>query len=372
MKTESFTSTRQWFSRLMTVENPSGFWKWLSGVLYILSIFYGWMISARLKLYQTGLFRVRHLPKKVISVGNLTVGGTGKTPTVLFLAKYFRDKGQKVAVLSRGYGRTHPGRDLLVSDGIRVQVTPEESGEEAFFLASELKGAIVAVGKNRYRLAKFLLNRFKIDLFILDDGFQHLQLYRDVNILLFDHDNPVGNGFLIPRGILREPVQNARRATLILETRKGLVQKDELHYSNRLKFDMIPKRSVIFAPECFIHLQNGERFSIESLTGKNALAVSALGNPGSFRNLIEACRIEIVRELIFPDHHFYGRDDIVAILDIARSRKVDMIVTTEKDGVKLKPMIKTDLPVFALRLRTILQNDLPWDDLLVSAPGVRK
>ena len=363
MKTETYTSTRQWLFRKVSSDPPSGFWRVVSAPLFVLSLLYLAILKIRYFLYRVGFFPTRKLPRRVISVGNLTVGGTGKTPVVLFLTRFFQGQGKRIAILSRGYGRIKGKETVIVSDGRELLATAGESGEEAFFLARELKGVIVAVGKNRYRTGQQLLGKFPIDLFILDDGFQHIQLYRDTNILLIDQERPYGNGFLLPRGELREPVASQKRASLIFLTRKGKSGDVNSMFSFENRFDMIPAYPVRFVPECYVELQSGTKFPVDKFEKKEALLVSGIGNPASFRRLVEESGIRIVRELIFPDHHSYPDEDIAAIYDIARSRSADLIVTTDKDAVKLGSLGRTGARVMILRLKMETGADFPWNAL---------
>jgi tetraacyldisaccharide 4'-kinase len=363
MRTETYTSYRQWFYNLMNTREKRGFWKPLFWLLTLMSIFYYFLVKVRLVLYKVSLLKTKVLPKRVISVGNMTVGGTGKTPTVLALARFFQKNGVRVAILSRGYGRSDPNSIRVVSDGQQVFISPALAGEEAYLLAKELKGVIVAVGKNRFRTGQFLLKKYEIDLFILDDGYQHLNLYRGTNILLLDSAAPFGNSYLLPRGILREPISAIKRASMILLAGKGNLDIQTGEYSECLKTIRIPKYSVRFLPAGFVNMTTSEYHSGETFGGKTAVLVSGIGNPKSFRSLVESFQIEVVRELVFPDHHSYFPDDIEAIADIARSRKADFIITTDKDAVKLYSRLKTDIPVLILKLDFKTEEDFPWEAL---------
>ncbi|MBI3351897.1 MAG: tetraacyldisaccharide 4'-kinase [Nitrospirae bacterium] len=363
MKTETYTSSRQWFNKIINTTQPEGGWRVLFSFLYLVSLLYFFIVKSRTVLYSCKILKTYTLPKRVISVGNITVGGTGKTPTVLALARFFNENGKKVAILSRGYGRTNEGAILIVSDGNQIFSSPSSAGEEAYFLAKELKGVIVAVGKNRYKTGLNLLTKYKIDLFILDDGYQHLKLHRDTNILLLDSDHPFSNGSLLPRGGLREPLSSIKRASMIFLTSKNgnhnkaaAILKEEL-------FAGIPKYNVHFAPKCFFNALTAETCPIKKLSGNTSLIFSGIANPRSFRAMVDTCHIQVVRELVFPDHHRYQPHDIDAIYDIARYRKVDFIITTDKDAVKLTPYLRKEVPLIILKLEFKTEADFPWETL---------
>ena len=250
-----------------------------------------------------------------------------------------------------------------MSDGNQLFASPSSAGEEAYFLARELKGVIIAVGKNRCQTARLLLTKYKIDLFILDDAYQHLRLHRDVNILLLDANQPFSNRFLLPRGGLREPLSSINRASLILLTSKGEDKSTVDPLLTEGPFARIPKYFVRFDPKCFFNPLTSENYSIEALHHKTALLVSGIANPKSFRALIEKCHIQVIRELVFPDHHPYHFNDINAIYDIARSRKVDFIITTDKDAVKLNPYLRNETPLIVLKLEFKGGADFPWEEL---------
>ncbi|MHB8482365.1 MAG: tetraacyldisaccharide 4'-kinase [Nitrospiria bacterium] len=363
MKTETFTSSGQWFYKIINTIRPEGGWRVLFFFLYLASFLYYALVKIRIFLYARRILKTYVLPKRVISVGNITVGGTGKTPTVLALARFFNENGMKVAILSRGYGRKNNRAVLIVSDGHHLLSSPSAAGEEAYFLAKELKGVIVAVGKNRYKTGRILLTRYKIDLFILDDGYQHLKLRRDTNILLLDSNSPFSNRFLLPRGGLREPLSSIKRASLILLISKDKNDKKATPILNERPFNTIPKYDVHLAPKSFYNPLTSEEYKIEKVYGKTSLIVSGIANPKSFRTMVERCQVQVIRELVFPDHHFYQPHDIEAIEDIARSRKVDFIITTDKDAVKLTPYLKNEIPMIILKLEFEAGPDFPWQAL---------
>src|SRR2546422_4631912 len=205
---------------------PAG---WLLAPLIPLSRLYGLAMRARASLYARGLLKQQSLPCRVISVGNLTIGGTGKTPVVIALATALRDRGRKVGVISRGYKRRSRTSILEISDGRTLRGHPGDSGDEPFLIAQSCPGVPVAVGADRPRVGRYLVDRFDLDTLVLDDGFQHLALRRDMDILVLDAGAPFGNGYLLPRGRLREPLSAMERASAVLVTRASQAQRlDEL------------------------------------------------------------------------------------------------------------------------------------------------
>jgi len=322
------------------------FWvKVLLFPLYLLSLPYGGVVRIRTLLYSKGILNSKRLPCPVISIGNITVGGTGKTPLVITLAKELMDRGISVAVMSRGYkgkGSTGP----FVSDGKTVLLSPEESGDEPFQMAKALKGVPVLIGKDRFTNGQLALERFGVRGLLLDDGYQHLQLHRDLDILLIDSQIGFGDHDLLPRGILREPLHHLHRAHLLILTKvehpeacrplEKMLQ--ELHPSSPVFHSHYETRGLI-GPE-------GEREELPSLKGKKVLAVSGIANPHYFSFLLKKCGMEIVREMAFPDHHHFTPKDLISIQENAKG--LDWIVTTEKDMVKLRNMRFGHPPLRAL------------------------
>ncbi|TAL10205.1 MAG: tetraacyldisaccharide 4'-kinase, partial [Nitrospirae bacterium] len=204
--------------RVLSTDDSSP-WGWALAPLIPLASLYGLAMRARSALYAGGLLTQHALPCRVISIGNLTVGGTGKTPVVIALATALRDRGRRVGVVSRGYKRSSVDAIVDVSDGHRVQGDPGDTGDEPFLIAQRCPGVPVAVGADRPLVGRHLIGRYHIDTLIMDDGYQHLALRRDTNILVLDAGAPFGNGHLLPRGPLREPLPAMARATAVLVTR---------------------------------------------------------------------------------------------------------------------------------------------------------
>ena len=314
--------------------------------LYLLSLPYGWVVRARSLFYSLELLKTRTLPCPVISVGNITVGGTGKTPLVMMLAKVLMGRGIPVAVLSRGYKRIKTS-EPVVSDGKNLFLSPEESGDEPFLMAQVCKGVPVLVGKDRFANGRVALERFGVKGLLLDDGYQHLPLHRDLDILLIDSHMGFGDHHLLPRGILREPLSHLSRAHLFLLTKvddPGTPRPLEKQIR-----DIHPRAQVFhshYQPMSLVGPHGEEELDL--LKGKKVLALSGIANPDSFSFLLRKCGMEIVSELIFPDHHFYHPKDLSSIKE--KSKGVDWIVTTEKDMLKLRKLGIDDLPVRALRI----------------------
>ncbi len=315
--------------------------------LYFLSLPYGWIVRTRSLLYSLQLLKTRTLSCPVISVGNITVGGTGKTPLVMMLAKGMMNRGISVAILSRGYKRTKIS-EPVVSNGRKVFLSPEESGDEPFLMAQACKGVPVLVGKNRFANGRIALRQFDIKGLLLDDGYQHLPLRRDLDILLIDSHLGFGDEHLLPRGILREPLSHLRRADLFLLTKVEVLKASQ---SIERKINDIHPRADVFHS----HYQpmglgdaEGREEALDVLKGKKVLALSGIARPDSFASLLRKCGAEIVSEAIFPDHHFYLPKDLSFIQE--KSKGVDWIVTTEKDMLKLQKLGTDDLPIRSLRI----------------------
>ena len=332
------------------------------GVLLVplipLSYLYGLAMRGRAALYAQGLLRQQALPCRVISVGNLTVGGTGKTPVVIALAAALRDRGRKVGVISRGYKRRSGTSILEISDGRTVRGHPEDSGDEPFLIAQRCPGVPVAVGADRPLVGRYLLDGFGVDTLVLDDGFQHLALRRDVDILVLDAGAPFGNGYLLPRGRLREPLSAMERASAVLVTRASQAQRlDELKATVRAVAPAVPIWITDFAPSGVVQVGGSAALESSVLKGERVLAVSGIGNPESFRRLLAAAGATVADHCVFPDHHAYSEDNLGRIQRSAELVGADRIVTTEKDAVKLAQLDEVKnrkVAMWAVRI------DLQW------------
>jgi tetraacyldisaccharide 4'-kinase len=294
------------------------------------SLVYSLVLRQRSALYHFGILRTHRLPRPVISIGNITVGGTGKTPVTAYIARFFLAAGYRVAVLSRGYGGSLEGQTAVVSDGATIMMSAGECGDEPYLLASTIPGLMVVIGTDRYAAGQLAIKQLSPDVFLLDDGFQHLRLHRDLNILLMDFSRPFGNGWTLPAGMLREPSSATGRADLVIFTRTpdGATITGEQGgipacLSCHAIVDLLPLASRTPVP--FSHCKE-----------KNVLAFAGIADPDSFFAGLRAQGLNLVRCLRFPDHVIYNRERIDEIADALRKSGADFLITTEKDGVKLK------------------------------------
>ncbi len=343
--------------------------------LHALSWLFSGAAQARLWLYRHRILHDQPLGCLVVVVGNLTVGGTGKTPVVEKFARALRDRGRHVAILSRGYkskapplwkrwwfALTHAAEPppRIVSDGQTVLLDSEVAGDEPFMLARNLPGVVVLVDKNRVKAGAFAIKKFGCDTLILDDGFQYLPLKGRLNLLLVDKTNPFGNGRLLPRGVLREPIKHLRRASHVFLTKSDGHRDPELEELIR---EHNPAADII---ECAHRPQHLRRFGVADdgtpgareplawLKGRRVLAFSGIATPESFEKFLRDLGAELVARERFLDHYRYGEDDLAALFAQAAREGAECIVTTEKDAVRVAEGHAQPLPLYYLRLEVEL------------------
>ena len=331
-------------------------------VLKSVSLFYGLMQRVRVWCYKNKILPTRRLGVPVISVGNLTLGGTGKTPTVVCIAEMLKANGYRPAVLSRGYGGESTLGMNVVSDGREVLLSPEEAGDEPVMMARRLEGIPVLTGQSRYTTGRFAIDNLGADILILDDGFQHLPLHRDVNILLCDHLHPFGNGCIFPAGELREPLSEVERADLICITRYRGEAGNGLGGANPRN---VPVVATVLQPEDLVNPQSGETRDLAYLNGRRVAVFCGIGNPMDFKNSIEALGVEVVARFAFPDHYAYRPDDLKEVESRAQQAGAELLVTTEKDAVKFNDGAFR-MPWYVLRVGLhIVEGEDAWRRLLL-------
>jgi tetraacyldisaccharide 4'-kinase len=299
--------------------------------LRALSFPYALILRFRVWGYAVALFRSRHLSHPVISVGNLAVGGTGKTPMTALIARRLMAQGVRVAVLSRGYGGGYGGAPRIVSDGETVFMTAAEAGDEPYLLARDLPGLMVVVGVDRYQAGQFAERVLHPDCFLLDDGFQHLRLWRELNILLLDCANPLGNGRILPAGPLREPTSAMGRADLIVLTRCEDGESWPQAGPARVPVLFARHRLVGVVP-----LAGGDCRSFSTLYGERIMAFAGIADPGRFFSALTETGLNVVGILPLPDHALYDDLTLAGIRRIFGNTGATCLVTTGKDAVKLE------------------------------------
>ena len=335
-------------------------------ILRNLSYVYRAIVQFRLLLFRQGIFRSHTPGIQVISVGNLTVGGTGKTPIVEVFARLMQQSGRKVAILSRGYKRVKPPllkrimrtltlRDygdppLVVSDGERLLLDSATSGDEPYMLASNLPDVAVLVDKDRVKSSKYAINKLGCDTLVLDDGFQYMALKHRFDIALVDCTNPFGNRHLLPRGILREPIKNIRRAGFIFITKCNGDSNGDL--MRRLR-ELNPDAEISECRHCPRHLQDvytGERHPLEQLEGTKVAAVSGIAAPAGFEEELTKRGARIIHSKRYLDHHRYSQQEIIEFINGSLAAGAEAILTTEKDSVRFPLIERRDLPIYFLRV----------------------
>jgi tetraacyldisaccharide 4'-kinase len=337
----------------------------MGSILRILSVLYGLAVRLRCTFYVHAFFKQKKLPQRVISVGNITLGGTGKTPTVMQIAGVLCRNRKHPVVISRGYGRSDESTLVVVSDGKQVLVDAKTGGDEPVLIGSKLVDVPVVADSNRSRAALFALQKFGNDTVILDDGFQQLQVQRDLDIVLLDAVDPFGSGKLFPAGILREPLSALQRAHAVLITGAERVE------------DLGPLKSVIRqqntqariftscqVPSDLVDVMTGETKPLSALRGAAVLAFSGIARPASFVSLLRSLGAEVKAEFAYPDHYDYKSSDLAAIVQRAADERISMTVTTEKDAVRLRKLAPDG--IMALRIELKVVENEEWEAVLLN------
>ncbi len=354
----------------------------LLGLLRIMSFIYGLGVQCMVALYRWGVLRRYKLPCKVISLGNITVGGTGKTPTAQRLAAFIRDKGYRVVILNRGYRAGWKGQVGVVSDGRKIYMTVTEAGDEAYLLAKSLPGVPVVIGRNRSITGEYAVKNLNAEVIILDDAYQHWQLDRDLDIVLIDTLNVFGNNFLLPRGTLREPLANLKRANAFLLTKvdQSTSNAREAIRDTLTKYN--PQALVVestHTPRCFIEIEEWykgvrpETVPLEAIRERSVLPFSAIGNPSSFEQTIIDLGGEVVDAVRYPDHHDYTMAEMQYIMQKAVDKNVAALITTDKDAVKIPSEFihsERPLPVYVLSIEVRFHDG--YEELMEMIKNVAK
>lgn len=361
----------------------------LKFVLGTFAIAYRGAVQTRLALYRKRLLRSQELGCTVVSIGNLTVGGTGKTPVAEMLARELRDRGRRVAILSRGYksvprpfvqrlrNKIFKHLDLfpprIVSDGRRVLLDSRRAGDEPHMLAKNLPGVCVLVDKDRVKSGLHALRHFDSDVLLLDDGLQYQRLQHRMDIVLVDRQAPFGNEHLLPRGTLREPPANIRRASYIIITKCGDEPDNELLARLRTLNRTAAIIECNHAPRHWQDIRSGEKFPLDHLAGRHVGALSGIARPESFEDGVRQLGAIVDVAKGFADHHRFTKKEILRFLDWCERRSLDALVTTEKDAVRFPDIDAPPVPMFFLRVEIeIIRGMQNWEDLLRRLAGNRR
>ena len=339
------------------------FYGWLIlGFLRGCSYIYGFGVGLKLSCYKVGLKKKEKLPCCVISIGNITVGGTGKTPTAQKMADLIKRMGYKVVILNRGY-RSHWDKEIgVVSDGNKIFMTAYEAGDEAYLMAKTLPGIPVVIGKNRAITGKYAVEKLGAEVIIMDDGYQHWHLERDLDVVLVDTLNMFGNGCVLPRGMLREPLENLDRGDLFLLTKtdqSSILSRMQLRKTIEKYNTKAPVVESVHHPKNFVEIADWYKgitqnhMDLSELEGKNVMVFSAIGNPSSFEQTLSGIGLNIKEAVRYPDHHDYGMLEMQYISERASSQKAVAMVTTSKDAVKIPTEFiysSREIPLYILNM----------------------
>lgn len=353
----------------------------LKFVLGGFSALYTRIVQVRLAFYRHRILRAQELGCRVVSIGNLTVGGTGKTPVAEMLARSLQERGRRVAILSRGYksvprpffqrlrAKLFKNHELfpprIVSDGQSVLLDSRHAGDEPHMLAKNLPGVCVLVDKDRVKSGLLALRQFDSDILLLDDGLQYQRLRHRMDVVLVDRQSPFGNEHLLPRGTLREPPANLRRASYIIITKSSPDPDQELLARIRRLNRTADIIECSHAPRYWEDIRSGERFPIDHLEGHHVGAISGIARPESFEEGVRQLGATIDVAKGFADHHRYTKKEILRFLEWCDRRSLDALVTTEKDAVRFPDIESPPIPMLFLRVEIeILRGHEHWEDLL--------
>jgi tetraacyldisaccharide 4'-kinase len=352
----------------------------MTAILAPIGWLYGKIADARNALYERGWLKSFPLGAWTISIGNITAGGTGKTPLVAFVSEMLAEKGARVCVLTRGYGRRNPRDRVLVSDGENVLVDAKAGGDEPVELARKLIGkAVVIADADRVSAAKWAKEKFAITAFVLDDGFQHRRARRDLDIVCIDATDPCGGGRMLPAGRQREPLDKLKRADAVVITRANLV--DDIG-ALRSRMERLAPDSCVFTCESrvarlttldeFLAKPNstnrrGEFSTTESdmkdVKSSACFAFCGLGNPGNFFSQLQQEQFGLKGTHAFLDHHIFSQDDIASIESDAKTLDAEVLLTTAKDAVKLTS-VAFSIPCYVVEIELLIDNHTAFGSML--------
>ena len=327
---------------------------YLNFLFYPLSLIYYISINIWGLLYKIKVLKTKSLPCKVISVGNITVGGSGKTPTVQYLSKLLQSKGKKVGIISRGYGRKSKNT-IIVTDGKIKPKSWENFGDEPYMLAKNLEGIPIIVGESRYEAGIKMIAKFNPDIIIMDDGFQHISLHRDLDIVLINSKDTKKSHRLIPLGLLREPLSNLSRADLVIFTKTNIYKPSQYQEKIKKKIKCPIINNKIEIDNTLID-KNGESHDLKIINSKNIYIFSGLGDQESFKKIMGKTGAIIVGHDKYQDHYIYKKNDLKNIEKNAKEKNASFIITTEKDILK-KINYNKNMKLYYVKIKMVFEPE---------------
>ncbi|HTR82324.1 MAG TPA: tetraacyldisaccharide 4'-kinase [Bacteroidota bacterium] len=331
-----------------------------------ISWLYGAGIAFRNLFFDVKIFQTEHLDIPVISVGNITAGGTGKTPLVELIAKHLMRKHVRPAVVSRGYKRTSSGL-LEVADGTRLKASAQEAGDEAYQLALRLPNVPIVVDEERVRGAMHAAQKLRAEVIILDDGFQHRSLHRDLDIVLIDASRPPFGMRMIPAGLRREPLSSLARAGAVVITRTSVGANSGHLREHISSFTKAPVFTSSYRIVAFRRAKTRFSVDLNTVKGKHAVAFCGIGNPDNFRTTLDELGVRIDAMIAFDDHRSYSPADARRIVAEQQKHNAEFVITTEKDVVRCATLSEFEnLPLFYVEIETVIHELNEWEKLIDS------
>jgi tetraacyldisaccharide 4'-kinase len=355
---------RSLFEKIQREKKILSFYSILSLFFYIFSVFYWLGYRLRILIYQSGVVKPKKLNSKVISIGNITLGGTGKTPLVIYLVQKLKERKLKVAILTRGYKRKKKELTELVGEN-KNRIPWTEVGDEPYLLASRLCDVPVVVFQDRGISGVCAEKKYQAEVLVLDDGFQHWKLSRDLDIVVIDATVPFGNLKLFPAGILREPLSCLKRADIFvlnkanqIPNKQSIIRILRTYNQDAPIIESVYKVSSI--EKMFDPSSVDDRSSFwaeeKKMQGRKVLAFSGIGNPFSFEKSLKLLKVEVLKHHKFPDHFFYQKKDILNLEKDAFKLGADFMITTEKDSVRIPMMSELEIPIYILKIDLVITN----------------
>jgi tetraacyldisaccharide 4'-kinase len=338
------------WQRIWNDDGNTGWYSPVKIVAYFLSFYYRLIINFRNWLYDHKILKETVLPCPVISVGNITVGGTGKTPCVILLAQILQENGFKPAILSRGYGGKSINPVNIVSDGHKILLDSKIAGDEPFLMAQALKDIPVITGAKRIVTGKTAIDKFEADVLICDDAMQHRQIFRDINLVLLDNQSLRGSNHILPRGMLREPITGLSRASAFVLTRTNERQQSNNTIEKLVQNENIPVFMSFHKPKDMVKGDYSAQWPISILAGKKVCAFCGIAKPDSFKKTLLAEGAQVLSFDIFPDHHLYNKNELEKIKDRFIDCRADFLISTQKDGARLQEFPEFLNMIYMLRI----------------------